>query len=63
MPQYVCQQLSSSTPQTCEVWVEYSYLSSLAITKQQMIDIGSSLFVIAGIFIGFAIIASAAKRA
>jgi hypothetical protein len=42
-------------------WGEFSYLSTLAITKAQMIEIGSNLLTVAGVFIAFAIIAKAVK--
>ncbi len=61
---YVCDQLSdpdSNGFQTCLQWGEFSYLSTLAITKSQMIVIGGSLLSIAGVFIAFVIIAKAVK--
>jgi hypothetical protein len=42
-------------------WTEFNFLSSLAITKSQMIEIGGSLLSVAGIFLAFAIIAKAVK--
>jgi len=47
--------------QTCVQWTEFSFLSSLAITKTQMIEIGGSLLTIAGIFLAYAIISKAVK--
>lgn len=59
--------------QTCVKWVEYhiptsssdvananiDIFSSVAITKSQMVEIGSSLLVIAGLYLAYAIIAKA----
>lgn len=61
---YVCDQLTdpdASGLRTCLQWGEFSYLSTLAITKAQMIEIGSNLLTVAGVFIAFAIIAKAVK--
>lgn len=55
---YVCSQLSADG-QTCIAYTEFTYLSHLAITKSQMIEIGSALYPIAGLFIAYAIIAKA----
>lgn len=58
---------------TCVNWVEYNLpttsshvantnidiFSSVAITKSQMVDIGGSLLVIAGLYLAYAIIAKA----
>jgi len=59
---YVCEQLSADSSQTCVQWVVFNPLSGLAITKAQMIEIGGSLCVIAGIFIAYAIISSAVNK-
>ena len=61
---YVCDQLSEPDVNgvlTCLQWGEFSYLSTLAITKSQMIEIGGSLLIVAGLFVGFVIIAKAVK--
>lgn len=59
---YVCQTLQLvNDVQTCVEWTEFSYLSSLAITKMQMIEIGGSLLGVAAIYVGYAIIAKAVK--
>lgn len=59
---YVCQTLQLiNDVQTCVEWIEFSYLTSLAITKTQMIQIGGSLLGVAGVFLAYAIIAKAVK--
>lgn len=61
---YVCDQLSEPDVNgvlTCLQWGEFSYLSTLAITKSQMIEIGGSLLAVAGVFIAYAFIAKAVK--
>ncbi|MQZ56009.1 hypothetical protein F4T90_00875 [Acinetobacter junii] len=61
---YVCDQLSdpdASGFQACLQWGEFSYLSTLAITKSQMIEIGGSLLSVAGVCLAFVIIAKAVK--
>lgn len=61
---YVCDQLSEPDVNgvlTCLQWGEFSYLSTLAITKSQMIEIGATLLTVAGLFVGFVIIAKAVK--
>lgn len=61
---YVCDQLSEpdlNGSYTCLQWGEFSYLSTLAITKSQMVEIGGSLLAVAGVFIAYAIIAKAVK--
>jgi hypothetical protein len=59
---YVCESFELINGlQTCVEWTEFNFLSSLAITKSQMIEIGGSLLSVAGIFLAFAIIAKAVK--
>lgn len=59
---YVCQTLQIiNDVQTCVEWTEFSYLSSLAITKTQMVQIGGSLLGVAGVFLAYAIISKAVK--
>lgn len=61
---YVCEKLSepdSSGLQTCLMWSDFSFLSTLAITKTQMMEIGGSLLTVAGLFLAYAIIAKAVK--
>ena len=59
---YVCQTLQLvNDVQTSVEWTEFSYLSSLAITKMQMIEIGGSLLGVAAIYVSYAIIAKAVK--
>lgn len=60
----VCNELSqpdSNGIQHCLQWVDFSFLSTLAITKTQMIEIGGSLLTVAGIFLAYVIIAKAVK--
>lgn len=59
---YVCDQLAADGSGTCVQWVVFNPLSGLAITHAQMLLMGSGLFTIAGIFILYAIIASAANK-
>jgi len=65
---HVCKTLSQpneSGLQTCLEWSAFSYpdlFQSLAITKSEMIIIGSSLIGIAAVFIAYAVIAKAIKQ-
>ena len=59
---YVCDQLAADGSGTCVQWVVFNPLSGLAITHAQMLQIGGGLFTVAGIFIAYAIIASAVNK-
>ena len=65
---HVCKTLSQpneSGLQTCVEWATFNYLDlfqSLAITKNEMMIIGSSLIGIAAVFIAYAVIAKAIKQ-
>ena len=64
---YVCSQLSlpdASGLQTCVSWIEQvSLLDQLAITKAQMVMLGTPIIGIYGLIIAFALFNNFSKRA
>lgn len=60
---YVCEIVNTAT-QACDLWVEHvSTLEQLAITKQQMVMLGTPIIGIYGLIIAFALFNNFAKRA
>lgn len=65
---HVCKTLSQpneSGLQTCVEWATFTYLDlfqSVAITKSEMVMVGSSLIGIAAVFIAYAVIAKAVNQ-
>lgn len=60
---YVCETLDQAT-QTCVHWVEQvTLLEQLAITKQQMVMLGTPIIGIYGLIIAFALFNNFSKRA
>lgn len=60
---YVCQTLDEAS-QTCMEWIVYNetnWVTELAITKAQMVDIGSQVGVILSIILGFVMLFKALK--
>lgn len=60
---YVCEIVDTAT-QACVSWVEQvSLLEQLAITKQQMVMLGTPIIGIYGLIIAFALFNNFSKRA
>ena len=60
---YVCEIVDTAT-QACVSWVEQvSFLDQLAITKQQMVMLGTPIISIYGLIIAFALFNNFSKRA
>lgn len=60
---YVCEIVDTAT-QACASWVEQVFLlDQLAITKQQMVMLGTPIISIYGLIIAFALFNNFSKRA